>query len=278
MVEEPVKALAQAAIEGAEKIVKEASRELEKFLSRNKNLRFSETFLPINFGLRGQKIEKPSDLREVVGEAKRLLPQTKVSDSLWLPYLGDALNAGMSTLFAEEVVEMLKVWQGLTQPLDESFVEKVYSLLTDGSVEGLVAVIGSAPSAKKAEELLGLLKQKKLFAFFIGLSGKSVIKQVEGNVGTSDAEDYLLSLSDEISGMAQFLGLLVQIALRWGNVKPGEARKLLSYIKNEIFAFIIVLGELTPPKAANIAGAISFGVQSVGQVYIPQLLPIHSLP
>ncbi len=276
--EEPVKALAQAAIEGAEKIVKKAKKELEKFLSRSKDFSSCEAFLPINFGLRGQKIEKPYDLREVVREAERLLPQTKVSDSLWLPYLGDALNAGISTLFAEEVMEMLKIWQGLTQPLNESFVENVHRLLTDRSVKGLVAIIGSAPSAEKAEELLGLLKQKKLFAFFIGLSGKNVIKQVKGSVGTSEAGSYFLSLSDEISGMAQFLGLLVQVALRWGNIKPGEARKLLSYIKNEIFAFIIVLGELTPLKAANIAGAISFGVQSVGQVYIPQLLPIHSLP
>jgi acetyl-CoA synthase len=278
MVEEPVKALAQAAIEGAQEIVKEASRKLEAFLSRNKDFRFSEAFLPISFGLKGKAIKKLSDLREVVKEAQKLLPRTKVSDSLWLPYLGDALNAGMSTLFAEEVMEMLKIWQGLSQPLNETFIEEIHSLLADGLIEGLVAVIGSAPSVEKAEELLNLLKEKKLFAFFIGLSGKSVMEQVGGKFSSSHTGDYLLSLSDEISGMAQFLGLLVQIALQEGNIKPGEARKLLSYIKNEIFAFIIVLGELTPPKAANIAGAISFGVQSVGQVYIPQLLPIHSLP
>lgn len=276
--EEPVKALAQAAIEGAQEIVEEAGKELEVFLSQNKDFRSSEPLLPISFGLRGQKIKKPCDLREVIREAKRLLPQTKVSDSLWLPYLGDALNAGISTLFAEEVVEMLKIWQGLAQPLDDSFVEKVYTLLRNGSVEGLVAVVGSAPSAEKAEELLDLLKQKNLLAFFIGLSGKSVAKQVGENAASFGRGNYFLSLSEEISGMAQFLGLLVQIGLRWGHVKAGEARKLLSYIRNEIFAFIIVLGELTPPKAANIAAAISFGVQSVGQVYIPQLLPIHSLP
>lgn len=277
--EEPVKALAETAIEGAQAVVKKCQNYLKEYIADKGDISRIDGSFPVYSGLTGRKVETVSDLRAVFEHADELLPKTEAHDSLWLPYLGDALNAGMATLLASELIEVVFPENRLRFQIDDEFVKEIQRLLDEKSVKGLVAVVGPAPSYDRAKELISILKEKKLFASFIGVSGESVALQVEDVIKfAGDRDSFFVHLSDEIFGLVQFIGLLVRLAFLESNINPGEARELLSFIKRNYFAFQIVLGEITPPKAAYIAGAISFGVQTVGQVYIPQLLPIHSLP
>jgi len=96
-------------------------------------------YLPIMLLFLGQKVEKIGDLEESLQEAKKLLPDIP-SEDLWLPYLGDTLNAGVATLIEEEIIESLKyvigpdptkgIWLGYT---DDAILRLQGIKLVDGA-------------------------------------------------------------------------------------------------------------------------------------------------
>ena len=110
------KTIASAAIRGAHKIVNRAEDNLNKALEgfgADKKVEFPNTgfFLPVIYAMTATKVEKLSDLQTVLGYCKDLLPP-KPTDNVWLPYLGNALDAGMATLFADEIIESIKYLDG----------------------------------------------------------------------------------------------------------------------------------------------------------------------
>ena len=106
------KIIASAAIRGAHKIYARAEAKyneaMEKF-GPEQEVAFPETayYLPIIFGILGIKVEKLSDMEEVFTIAKNLLPPP-VREITPLPYLAPALDAGMATLFVEEMEQAIK--------------------------------------------------------------------------------------------------------------------------------------------------------------------------
>ena len=59
----------------------------------------------------GHKVEKLGDLIPVIEHAKSLLPPLPKED-VWLPYLGETLDAGAATLFAFEAIEGIRFAKG----------------------------------------------------------------------------------------------------------------------------------------------------------------------
>ena len=59
----------------------------------------------------GQTVEKLGDLEPVLTRAKNLLHPVP-PDRRWTPYLGETLDAGMATLFAEEGIEAVRFIYG----------------------------------------------------------------------------------------------------------------------------------------------------------------------
>ena len=103
------KLIATRAIQGAHRLVARADRELHAALQQKlpgTPVKFPNTayYLPISYGMLGMKIETLAGLQDLLDEAKRLLPVIP-ADELWLPFLGDTLDAGMATLFADEIIE-----------------------------------------------------------------------------------------------------------------------------------------------------------------------------
>ena len=68
-------------------------------------------YLPVIYGLTGEKVEKLSDMDRVLGYARDLLPEVP-TEKLWLPYLGTTLDAGIASLLAEECIEAMKYVDG----------------------------------------------------------------------------------------------------------------------------------------------------------------------
>ena len=106
------KIVATAVINGAQEIFKQAQGYLDKAIKEKglaQKIGFPETafYLPMANALLGVKVETLKDAQPILEHARSLLPQPP-SDKVWLPYLGDALNAGMSTLFCEEIIMALR--------------------------------------------------------------------------------------------------------------------------------------------------------------------------
>ena len=106
------KLIATRAIRGAHKLVARAEIELHQALAQkppDTPVKFPNTayYLPISYAMLGMKIETLAGLQDLLAEAKRLLPPIP-ADELWLPFLGNTLDAGMATLFADEIIEAIK--------------------------------------------------------------------------------------------------------------------------------------------------------------------------
>src|SRR5574340_507885 len=114
--------IAAAAIKGAHASLARASSMLAQATARHGRaaaVGFENTAyaLPVILALTGQRVEKVGDLEQTLRTARTWLPQVP-TDALWLPYLGDALDAGAATLVAHEAVEALKPLCGIALASD----------------------------------------------------------------------------------------------------------------------------------------------------------------
>jgi len=106
------KIIASAAIRGAYKIIGQAEEKwkiAQEKHGANEPIGFPNTayYLPVIYGMLGAKVEKLGDVESIIKKCKQLLPPP-VREEHALPYLGPALDAGMATLFAQEIIEAIR--------------------------------------------------------------------------------------------------------------------------------------------------------------------------
>ena len=278
------KVVAAAVIRGAYQIFKEASDSLDKAIKEkgpSQKIGFPETafYLPMANALLGAKVETLKDAAAILEHAKTLLPQIP-SDKVWLPYLGDALNAGMATLFSEEIIVALRYLFNQEPQKDcngffsDTILRSLGIQLVDGRMSGFAAILGAAPDNKTAVQIIRELQERNIL-IFVGSSvaGRSIIDQlIEENVQMG-WDNYIVPYGrDTISGIYP-LNWAVRAALTFGGIKAGQADKCLLYTKERVLAFGLVLGELDDIKYATGAGAINMGFPIIADTDIPEIRP-----
>lgn len=283
------KEFAAGAINGAHAIVNMAEKEFREALDTKgprEPIGFPDTkyFLPVHHGLTGEKIEELSHLERITKEAKSLLGDVP-ADKLYLPYLGNALNAGIATLFAQEVLETLsfiiepeslnKIW--LRVPSDQ-MVLKHGGRIVEQNAAGFATLIGGAPSNETAKELaMGLVKEN-FYVFLVGSnSDTSIARQLEDQGATLGWDDRLVPLGPQLYSQVLAIGFAVRMAIILGKINPGDYQRILKYCESNIFGFFMIPDDLDDEKRAAAAGAISFGFLTMAKSYVHQLLPVHTL-
>ncbi|HUT87600.1 MAG TPA: CO dehydrogenase/CO-methylating acetyl-CoA synthase complex subunit beta, partial [Candidatus Heimdallarchaeota archaeon] len=109
--------IATAAIRGAHGYVQQAKQQLTEAIEAfgpDKKIEFPNTayFLPLILALTGREVKSLADAEKSLEQAESLLPPIP-TDRMWLPYLGHALDAGVATLIAQEIIEVLKYVNGV---------------------------------------------------------------------------------------------------------------------------------------------------------------------
>jgi acetyl-CoA synthase len=287
------KHIATRAIRGAHRLVERAAMDLARATGEKgpeKKVEFPNTgyFLPISHGILGLRIDTLGGLRELVEEAERLLPPVP-DDELWLPYLGATLDAGMATLFADEVIEAIKyteeplpylpeanptdgrLWLGAANDviLRERGIEFV-----DGTAPGFAACVGYCPTNEIAVNIARELQEKNLYVFMsAATNGKSMARQLEEEGVEMGWETRLVPYGEDVTATIHALGFATRVALSFGNAKPGDYRRVLQYNKSRVFAFVLALGPVDDEKYAQAAGAINYGFPTIADTDIDQILP-----
>ena len=279
------KIIASAAIRGAHEIAKQAEDILARAIKQKGpdcRVEFPNTgyYIPIIYSMTGRAVEKLSDFREVMEEVKGLLPPL-VDDDLWLPYLGQALDAGMATLFAEEIIEACKYLVG-PHPVDDIWLGAADDVIlrergiqfVDGTAPGFAAIVGAAPDVETAVKIARKLQERCLYVFMSAHNNGTTFAEqlVEGGVQLG-WETRLVPFGREITSAIYSLGFASRAALSFGGVQPGDFRRNLLYNKNRIFAFVLALGEVTDEWYATAAGAINYGFPTIADSDIPEILP-----
>jgi len=290
------KIIATAAIRGAHNYVSEAETKLKEAIESykpEKKIAFPNTayHLPLILALLGLKIETLKDCEEALTQAKQLLPPLP-AQQLWLPYLGDALDAGIATLIAEEIIEALKhlngyklesPWLGFT---DDAILRTQGIKLVDGRMPGFAACVGALPTNRDAVELARALQERNILVFMAGASnGRSMAEQLAEEGIDMNWDTFLVPYGKDVSAAVFALNFAARAAMTFGGIKPGSfdaARKILLYNKERVHAFVLALGSdpntnqnqlISDEKYATAAGAINFGFPVIADVSIPQILP-----
>jgi len=280
------KIIASAAIRGAHKIVEQAEQILAKAIEqkgKDCKVEFPNTgyYMPIIYSMTGRAVEKLADFEDVMTEEIKPLLPPLVDDDLWIPYLGPALDAGMVTLFAEEIIEACKYLIG-PNPVDDIWLGAADDIIlrergiqfVDGSAPGFAAIVGAAPDVNTAVEIARKCQERSLYVFMAGhTNGATFAEQlVEGGVQLG-WDTRLVPFGREITAAIYALGFASRAALSFGGVQAGDFRRNLLYNKNRVFAFVMPLGKVTDEWYANAAGAINYGFPTIADSDIPEILP-----
>ena len=287
------KIIASAAIRGAHKIVDRADQAVKRARDKfgeSHEVGFPNTgyYLPIIYGITGRKVERVKDMIPIVALCRKLLPPP-VKETNPLPYLAPALDAGMVTFFAEELIEAVryledpafyvqaeepteeKLWLGAA---DDIILRKRGVEFVDGTAPGFAAILGAAPSVETAKKIAQELLEKSLYVFMAsadhGTSFSQQLREAGVQLGWNTR---LVSFGPDVSATVFAIGFATRAAMSFGGIEPGDFRKILIYNKDRVFAFALTMGTVTDEWYANGAGAINWGFPVIADTPIPQVLP-----
>ena len=285
--------IAAAAIRGAHSIVARAEATWQEALKRwggNEPVGFPNTayYLPIIYGVTGLKVERLDDIAPVIERCHKMLP-SPVDENQPLPSLAPALNAGLATLFAEEIIEAIRYletpdfytrmedtmpespWLGAA---DDVILRKRGVEFVDGSAPGFAAILGAAPSDEWAVRIATELQQRDLYVFMCAENEGQRFSQQLNRAGVQVGwPTRLVPFGPNVSASIFAIGFATRVALSFGNVEPGDHHKLFLYTKERIPAFIITLGWVSDEWYANAAGALNFGFPVIADTAIPEIPP-----
>jgi len=297
--------IATRAVRGANALVIEAEAMLQKALSEkgpNTLIEFPNTayYLPLIYGMTGLEITELSQLSEVLQIARKLLHPVP-AESKWTPYLGETLDSGMATLMAAEIIEAIRsiyqlqpeLYPGLelgggteysdrdfgmsgrmNGPIDDIQLRSWGIQLVDGRMPGFAAIVGAAKSNEVAVKIVRELQQRNILTFLSGnVNGRSIIDQLVEEGVDLGYDTYTVPFGTDTISAIYALGFATRSALTFGGIKAGQARSILEYNRDRVFAFVLALGEVDDLKYAAAAGAINFGFPVIADTVIPQILP-----
>jgi acetyl-CoA synthase len=303
--------IAQRAIRGANALVTEAEWMLQNAI-QNKGadtpIAFPNTayYLPLIYGMTAMKVETIGDLVPVIKHARELLHPLP-SEARWTPYLGETLDSGMATLLAAETIEAIRFVYDLQPepirglkltgsssftspdngngngngtnaylngPIDDIQLRSWGIQLVDGRMPGFAAIVGAARSNEIAVKIVRELQRRNILTFLSGnVNGRSIIHQLMEEGVELGYDTYIVPFGTDTLSAIYALGFATRSALTFGGLKAGQAREILLYNKERVFAFVLALGEVDDLKYAAAAGAINFGFPVIADTIIPEILP-----
>ena len=290
------KLVAFAAIQGAYNIVSKAEGKYKRALETyggSQKLEFPNTayYLPIIYSLTGMKVTDLDSAKKPLEFARKLLPP-HVKNDCYLPYLGPLLDAGMVTLFAEEIAEAIryvedpdfyqpevedpdiengKIWLGAA---DDAIMRKRGVEFVDGTAPGFAAIVGSAPDSATAKKMAEEYQLKTIYVFMAAnQNGTTFTEQLIEEDVQIGWNTRLVPFGPDISAAVFALGFANRAGMAFGGIQPGDYKKMLQYQKDRVFAFVNALGDVNAEWAANAAGCVNWGFPTIADTDIPEILP-----
>ena len=288
------KIIASAGIRGAYKIIERTEKKYQEALEKfgpDKEVEFPNTgyYLPVIYGILGIPVKTLGDMKPVLERCRALLPPP-VRAKHHLPYLAPALDAGMATLFAEEIEEAIdhylldpdfyqpgedpteeKIWLGAA---DDVILRKRGVEFVDGTAPGFAAILGAPDNVETAVKIATELQEKNLYVFMhADTQGRHMAKQLQEAGVQIGWPTRLVPFGPNTASAVFSMGFATRAAMSFGGLEPGDFRKILIYNKDRIFAFAMTFGDVSDEWYANGLGAVNYGFPVIADTPIPEVLP-----
>ncbi|MFQ5456755.1 MAG: acetyl-CoA decarbonylase/synthase complex subunit alpha/beta, partial [Nitrospirota bacterium] len=284
------KIIATAAIRASHKIVEQAEFLVDKAILEkggDQTFEFPDTgyYLPMMYANKGFAVKTIKEMKIAVEMTKGLLAP-EPDENVYRPYLGEALDAGMATMFAQEIIMAVRYIYGIEPYRDEEFnityngfisdsiLRDLGIQLVDGTMPGYVCIVGAARDDDTAVKIVKELQEKNILIFLCGhVNGESVTKQLIRKDIELGWATRVVPLGPDTSHAIYALNWAARASMTFGGVKPGDYKKILKYSKDRVFAFALVCGVLDDLKWATGAGAINMGFPAICDTDVPVIHP-----
>ncbi len=210
--------------------------------------------LPCYYAVTGVKVTNLGELKAALGVVKTLMTREK--------RLHDAFMSGVATALCAEFIEVLKYMNGATPyeapcygHISDAFVRNLGVPLVTGDIPGVAVILGTAPSAEEAVELV---KSYQTQGMLVTLVGGVIDQLAEKNYKTGD-NVRVVPLGKDVTSVIHVVSVALRAALIFGNITPGDAGNLMKYTMERVPAFVNAFAPLDDVFVACGAGAIALG-------------------
>ena len=210
--------------------------------------------LPCYYGVTGVKIETLGQLKEALGVVKSLMTRNN--------RLNDAFMSGVATALCAEFIEVLK-YIGNDTPyeapcyghLPDAVVRSLGVPLVTGDIPGVPVILGTAPSAEEAVELVKSYQAQGMLVTLVG----GIIDQLQEKGYKTGDNVRVIPLGKDVTSVIHVVSVAVRAALIFGNIQPGDAAGLMKYTFERVPAFVNAFAPLDGVIVACGGGAIALG-------------------
>ncbi len=210
--------------------------------------------LPCIYAATGKKMKTLGDLEGALQIVESLINRTHL-----LEY---ALNSGLATALAAEVIESIKYSLSdapYSEPyaghISDPIIRSLGVPLVTGDIPGVAVVLGECPDAETTAKVIKDYQSKGLLTFLVG---KVIDQAIEGGVKMG-LELRVIPLGYDVTSVIHVVSVAVRAALIFGNLTPGDLNGLLEYTAKRVPAFVNAFGPLSELVVSAGAGAIALG-------------------
>ena len=210
--------------------------------------------LPCYYAVTGVKVGTLGELKAALGVVKTLMTRA--------PRLNDAFMSGVATALCAEFIEVLKYLNGATPyeapcygHVADAFVRNLGVPLVTGDIPGVAVILGSAPSADEAVELVKSYQSQGILVTLVG----GIIDQLQEKGYKTGDNVRVVPLGRDVTSVIHVVSVALRASLIFGNITPGDAGNLMKYTMERVPAFVNAFKPLDDVIVACGAGAIALG-------------------
>ncbi|HTY45362.1 MAG TPA: acetyl-CoA decarbonylase/synthase complex subunit alpha/beta [Patescibacteria group bacterium] len=267
------------------KITRQAIDEAIKEKGASQAIGFGQTnyYLPLINALLKVEAKTLGDCALVLKEIEKISLNKAAASGLKIDSLGGILNRGLATLLCEEILAALKYLHnehpqaGYAGFLSDTLLRSLGIQLVDGRIVGIAVILGPAKDEDAAVQLIRDLQSKSIVSILVGnVNGNSLRKQLENKKVEMGLEDYIVPLGDDYLSAIYAVNWAVRAPLMYGGYKSGQWQEILSYTKEKVPAFVVLLGHVDEVLVATGLGVLAMGFPIITDLEVPQLPKIDT--
>ncbi|MFD3155771.1 acetyl-CoA decarbonylase/synthase complex subunit alpha/beta [Haloimpatiens sp. FM7330] len=240
------------ALDAAKNLVSEAINEKGK----DYKVAFPDTAysIPIIYAATGKKITNLGELESALDVVKSLIVEEE--------NLEKALNSGLATAVAAEIIEVIKYVKEETpynEPcvgfVSDPIIRSLGVPLVTGDIPGIAVVLGECPDSETAAKVIKDYQSKGLLTFLVG---KVIDQAVEANVKMG-LDLRVIPVGYDVTSVIHVVSVAIRTALIFGGLEAGQFDKFMQYTAERVPAFVNAFGPLSELVVSAGAGAIALG-------------------
>jgi acetyl-CoA synthase len=268
---------------GSQSLLKACRSSLEAFSGKrgpSAALGFPDTtyFLPLINGLLRKEVKTVADATSVIADIESLSLGKPSANGVSIDLLAGALNKGIASLLAMELLAAVATAQG-DHPtagssgfIPDKILRSLGLQLVDGRIAGIAVILGSAPDDTTAAQLIRSFQSRSIVSLLAGACAGSTFKaQLERAGVAMGLENYIVPLGDDYLSAIYAVNFAVRAPLMYGGFKAGQWQGIAEYIRNRVPAFILLLGHVDEVLVGAGLGALAFGLPIVTDQAVPQV-------